>query len=238
MFLSNQVPSFSPGAVVGTLHTVSSLSEGLKLRQGALDFLELRVDAFAAADGMDLNELEQSVARLNIPLIVTVRHPLEGGAGSLKLEKRRELFGRFLPYASLIDVELRSADALRDVIAGAHTQGIAVIFSHHDFRATPSLARLRELRRKVACAGGSVFKLASMTHTARDLAVLVDFLAASRTSAPALAVMGMGAFGKISRLTLGRAGSVLNYGYLDRAQVSGQWPALLLKERLAELSEA
>jgi 3-dehydroquinate dehydratase len=47
--------------------------------------------------------------------------------------------------------------------------------------------------------------------------------------------MGMGVFGKLSRLVLGRAGSVLNYGYLDTVQVLGQWPAALLKQRLLEL---
>jgi len=45
----------------------------------------------------------------------------------------------------------------------------------------------------------------------------------------------MGTFGKLSRVTLAAAGSVLNYSYLEKAQVPGQWPAALLKERLAEL---
>ncbi len=40
-----------------------------------------------------------------------------------------------------------------------------------------------------------------------------------------LSVMGMGRFGKISRLLLAQAGSVLNYGYLDRPNASGQWEA-------------
>ena len=53
-----------------------------------------------------------------------------------------------------------------------------------------------------------------------------------------LSVMGMGRFGKISRLLLAQAGSVLNYGYLDRPNASGQWEARLLKSRLAELAEA
>ena len=232
MFFSKQARSVFPGAVVGTIHSALSLSAGLNLGKGALDFLELRVDAFAAID--ELDALETSVARLKIPLIVTVRHPREGGAGSLTLARRRELFGRFLPYASLVDVELRSAQALTDVIDRARAQEVAVILSHHDFRATPSRARLGELRRKAVRAGASIFKVAATANTPRDLATLVDFLTASK--APALAVMGMGALGKISRLTLGRAGSVLNYGYLDRAQVSGQWPAELLKQRLRELS--
>jgi 3-dehydroquinate dehydratase-1 len=235
MFFSKQVLSLIPGAVVGTVWSASSLALGLKLRNGALDFLELRVDAFAA-EGVDLDRLEQQVARLKIPLIVTVRHPLEGGAGALKIAERRALFARFLPYASLVDLELRSVEALRELMAQAHAQKVGVILSHHDFLKTPSLARLRELRRKATFAGASVFKLACTAQTARDLAVLVDFISNARPASPALAVMGMGEFGKISRLTLGRAGSVLNYGYLDQAQVPGQWPAQLLKERLAELA--
>ena len=47
--------------------------------------------------------------------------------------------------------------------------------------------------------------------------------------------MGMGRLGKISRLLLAQAGSVLNYGYLDQPNASGQWEATLLKKRLAEL---
>ena len=49
--------------------------------------------------------------------------------------------------------------------------------------------------------------------------------------------MGMGTFGKISRLLLAQAGSVLNYGYLDQPNASGQWEAVLLQKRLAELTD-
>ncbi len=45
----------------------------------------------------------------------------------------------------------------------------------------------------------------------------------------------MGPLGKVSRLLFAAAGSVLNYGYLDRPQVAGQWEATVLKQRLREL---
>ena len=120
-----------------------------------------------------------------------------------------------------------------------------MIFSHHDFRTTPSLSRLSQLARRARKAGCTVFKVATTAAHAEALTVLMRFLTetpgfaraetACPTQLPGLAVMGMGPFGKISRLTLGRAGSVLNYGYLDTIQVPGQWPAALLKERLLEL---
>ena len=226
------VTTFFAGAVVGTIHNPKALDAALKLPENAVDFLELRADAFAGAAG--LSTLGKSLPRLKAPLIVTVRHPLEGGEGRLTLAQRRSLFVQFLPFASLVDVELRSAAPLRAITDEARSQGIGVILSHHDFRKTPSLARLRALGRAAAAAGCDIFKVATVTRTARDLATLLDFLTLSRPGAPHLAVMGMGEFGKISRLALGKTGSVLNYGYLDQPQIAGQWAVALLKERLRE----
>lgn len=224
-----------PGSVVGTIHSQGSLAAALKLAKGKVDFLEVRVDAFA--ESSETARLEKALSRLKAPLIVTVRHPLEGGSGSLGAARRRELFARFLPHAALVDVELRSATALRGVIEAAQAQKTGVILSHHDFRRTSPPDRLLTLRHAAARAGADVFKLATVANTALEASRLLDFLTRRAPEFPKLAVMGMGAFGKVSRLALGKAGSVLNYGYLDKPQVSGQWPAVLLKERLRELSE-
>jgi len=220
------------GAVVGTIHNPKALAVALKLSGKAADFLEVRVDAFSGA--ASLAALEKALPRLKLPLLITVRHPLEGGGGSLTLAQRRALFARFLPYASLVDVELRSAAALKSVIAQAQSEGIGVVLSHHDFQKTPSPARLQGLRNAAARAGCDIFKVATVARSARDLVTLLDFLTARSFATLPLAVMGMGEFGKISRLALGKSGSVLNYGYLDKPQVPGQWAVALLKERLRE----
>lgn len=224
------------GNVVGTIHSPGALAAALKLRPRAVDFLELRVDAFA--DAAECARLERSLPHLRAPLLLTVRRPSEGGTGRLSLAQRRALFLRFLPHASLVDVELRCAEALDEVIAAARAQGARVILSHHDFHKTPSPERLRTLWRAARRAGADVFKVATMADKARDVSVLLDFLTARRTAPPALAVMGMGAFGKVSRLMFAQAGSVLNYGFLDRPQVPGQWPAEQLKECLAEWAQS
>ncbi len=107
-----------------------------------------------------------------------------------------------------------------------------MILSHHDFRLTPPLERMLELAAQAAGAGASICKLAATAHTPEDVATLIEFLASPLPAGLSLAVMGMGAQGKASRLQLGRHGSVLNYGYLDEPQVSGQWPAIELKQKL------
>jgi 3-dehydroquinate dehydratase-1 len=215
--------------VVGTVHSPGSLAAARRIAAPAVDLLELRVDAFAN----DPRSLLSAAPRLKLPLIVTVRHPAEGGAHALSLSRRRALYLEFLPYARFIDVELRSAPALADVIADAHRRGVHVILSSHDFRRTPTTAALQRRARQAQRMGADVFKVATFTHTASDLSRLVA-LFAKKPTAP-LSVMGMGAFGKVSRLLFARLGSLLNYGYLHRPNANGQWEARELKQRLREL---
>jgi 3-dehydroquinate dehydratase-1 len=193
-----------------------------------VDLFELRVDHFS---GEPLRLL-QAAPRLGAPLIVTVRHPAEGGVGNLSIAQRRELYAQFLPVAKYVDVELRSVRQLAAPIAEARARGVKLIVSAHFFKSTPSLNRLEALRDRAFGAGADVFKVATLTRTLPEVLTLASLLV--RSPRLPLSVMGMGKFGKLSRLLLASAGSVLNYGYLDAVQVPGQWPAPLLKERLSE----
>ena len=218
--------------VVGAVHSPGALRRALRIRPGELDFLEIRVDAFAP----DPAPLLRALPRLRAPLIVTVRHPAEGGAHRLGLAQRRELFARFLPFAALIDVELRSVKALASTIADARTRGIRVIVSDHHFKTTPPAVRLQQTIRRAHAAGADICKIAALAETPAALARLLALFAQPQPLP--LSIMGMGRFGKISRLLLAQAGSVLNYGYLDQPNASGQWEAVLLQKRLAEITAA
>lgn len=218
--------------VVAAVHSAGALRSALKVRPGQVDFLEVRVDNFAA----DLGALLPAVPRLKVPLLVTVRHPAEGGANNLGFPKRRELFTQFLPQATLIDVELRSFQKLAGTIAEARRAGVKVIASVHHFHSTPSTASIYRAIRQAQAAGADICKVAALADTPAALGQLLAVF--SKKLPLPVSVMGMGRFGKISRLLLAQAGSVLNYGYLDRPNASGQWEARTLKSRLAELIEA
>ena len=192
---------------------------------------EVRVDHFAA----DPAALHRAIGKLHAPLIITVRHPDEGGAPGLGVRKRRALYAEFLPHATLVDLDLRSARPLRDVLEAALERGKKLIISWHRFETTPSLAELTRRRVAARQAGADIFKIATHLRSTADFATLLTFVARFRGLRPAVSAMGMGDLGKTSRLALARGGSVLNYGYLGEAQVSGQWPAALFRERLAEL---
>ncbi len=217
--------------VVGAVHSPGALRRALRIRPGEVGLLEIRVDAFAP----DLAPLLRALPRLRVPLLITVRHPAEGGAHRLSLARRRALFAQFLPFAQFIDVELRSVNALAAVIADARVHRVRVIVSDHHFKTMPPAARLRQTIRRAHAAGADICKIAALAGTPAAVAQLLA-LFTTRQPLP-LSVMGMGRFGKISRLVLAQAGSVLNYGYLGQPNASGQWEAVLLQKRLAELAE-
>ena len=213
--------------VVGTVHSPGSLRHALRLESGDVDLLELRVDHFA--DGW--RKLLQSVDRLKFPFILTVRHPQEGGAASLSFRQRQELFRAFLPHAAFVDLELRSVHKFRELIEAAQQGGVRVIISDHHFKRLPREVVLGARAIAARQAGADIVKVAGVVNTPGEVARLLTLLPGDGRP---MSVMGMGPLGKASRLLLACAGSVLNYGYLDRPQVSGQWPAVVLKERLRE----
>ena len=215
---------------MGTIHSAAALKEAVRLRKGEVDLLELRLDHFVT----DLKPLIRVLPKLAIPLIVTVRHPREGGVNRLSSKQRLSLYRQFLPFAAMIDVELRSAASLEPLLEEAHNAGVLRILSWHDFRSTPSLPVLRSRWPAAAEFQPEVIKFATVTEKPTQLATLIAFLA-GRPAQPLASVMGMRTFGKVSRLALAAAGSHLNYGYLGELQVPGQWPAKALKRLLAEV---
>ena len=215
-------------SVVATAHTAGGLRQAASLRPAdGVDFVEIRLDCLNGSN----DRLRQSIEKIKLPIILTARHPREGGAGALDSRRREELLTDFLPLASLVDIELRSVRSLCSVVTEANRRRIGVIVSLHDFSGTPSPARLHAKVHEASKAGASIIKIATFLRGPRDLASLL--LLQSRSNR--LATMGMGSLGKVSRLALPLAGARLVYGYLDRPQVEGQWPAPKLAARIAEL---
>jgi 3-dehydroquinate dehydratase len=69
--------------------------------------------------------------------------------------------------------------------------------------------------------GADIFKVATRTDTATQLARLLEFIA-NKDVDLALSVMGIGKLGRKSRRELMRCGSVLTYAHIGRARLAGQ----------------
>lgn len=216
-------------AVVGTVHSPRGLETAAGLRPSdGLGFVEVRADVFAGGTG----ELAEAMSAIRLPVLLTVRHPTEGGEGRLTVARRRALFEALLGPADAVDLELRSLPVMEGVLREVRKRGLLTIVSSHNFRRTPSLRELREVVRRGFAGGADVVKIATWLRGPHDLAVLLQLQ--SSTEQP-LATMGMGPLGKVSRLALAAAGSRLNYGYLDKPRVEGQWPAAQLASLLKEV---
>ena len=140
---------------------------------------------------------------------MTARHPSEGGVhqGFLDPGTRIDRIARFLPLASLIDVELSTLGDMESIRTAAADREIAVIGSFHDFESMPPLD---ELESKVALAaetGVDVVKIAVRIETLSELFTLARLVESTAESGQRISAMGMGRLGKLSRLVLAGAGS-------------------------------
>jgi 3-dehydroquinate dehydratase-1 len=192
-------------------------------RELPLDLLEVRLDAF---------EVAPDLRGFAMPILATVRSPKEGGRNGLNARERSSRYLAVLGQCSAIDVELSSRRELGAVLGEAGSKGVKLVLSFHDFEGSPSLTALRTMQRRALAAGADVFKVAVTPRTPGELAALLSLLDAAPLPT---AVMGMGPLGKVSRLAAAACGSVLNYGWVERPNVAGQWSATELRSRLDEL---
>jgi 3-dehydroquinate dehydratase-1 len=203
--------------IVGVIASRDDLEQALRMRRPP-DLFELRLDRLARVVG----RVETKLPKLRAPLIITARHPNEGGSGRLSLRQRRALLSRFLTHADYLDVELRSARALRALLAIAKTKNVRQIISFHDFKSTPSARLLVAKAHNAKALRADIFKVATRTDTPMELGRLLEFIAKNSVNVR-LAVMGIGKLGAISRVLLARAGSVLIYASLGPAtDIEGQ----------------
>jgi 3-dehydroquinate dehydratase-1 len=207
--------------VVGVIHTAGGFVDA---GNPSLDAVEVRVDALPKLPSL------QQVEALSVPAILTVRRLDEGGARPISDEERLDHYLALLPAAAAVDIEMRSTKRFGNLLEIVRSRKKTLIVSFHDFEATPSLARLRNIGARARGAGADIVKIAARTETPAEVARLLVLL--DEATEP-FAVMGMGALGRASRLLFAKAGSVLNYGWLDKPQVPGQWSAKEFLELLA-----
>lgn len=204
------------GRLVGVIADRASLQRALRLRRPP-DLFELRLDSL----GDCLAEIERALPRLRAPLIITARHPDEGGAHALSAASRGELLARFLDRARYLDVELRSLRDFPALLAAARRRKVGLIISVHDFADTPQPAVLREKLQRAAKLRPAIFKIATRMDSPVQLERLLTFFRENSGPIP-LAAMGMGELGLASRRQLLRMGSALNYAALGPANAPGQ----------------
>ena len=209
--------------VAGVIASPADLDRAMRMRRPP-DLFELRLDCLAGV----VDQLEKKISRLRTPVIITARHPKEGGLNKLSLSRRRALLSRFLDHARYVDVELRSANALRSLLDLARKKKVRRIISLHDLKSTPHPRILARKARAAKLYGANIFKVATRTDTPDQLARLIDFMTINDIDI-AVSAMGIGKLGAASRILLACCGSALNYVALGPSQIEGQLSIDLLR---------
>ncbi len=201
--------------------------------QAPCDILEFRLD--------NLLSVEQSavaaLARSPRPVLLTMRRADEGGAGDHSDGARRALYERHLGGATLVDTEIASLESpdFADFPATVRGAGKMLVASFHDFSGFPGRDLIADRIARAYSLGSDIAKIAVVIASMKELFELVELVEYHRGKGRHLSAMGMGPLGKLSRLVLAKAGSCLNYGYLNTPNAPGQWPAARLKALLEEI---
>ena len=178
------------------------------------DILELRIDLLDS----DAHLALQDIKKTGLPVIITNRMKQEGGAWKGSEEERIRMLISLLPEADAVDIELCAKD--RDaVVKKARDAGKTVIISTHDFQKTPGNDVMKGIFCDSFAAGADIAKLAVMPNSLSDVLRLLDVTLHAKA---AVCTVAMGEKGKYSRVVAPFYGSVMTYGYVEKATAPGQ----------------
>ena len=214
------------------------------LATAGADLIEWRVDHFTQV--RDAEQVQQALAEIrallaDIPLLFTFRSKREGGETEISdeayfaLNRQAAVSG----LVDLIDIELFNDEAqIRAVIDAAHTAGVKVIMSNHDFHKTPAQEDIIYRLRRMQDLGADLPKIAVMPQSPQDVLTLLSAtLTMKEKYAPRpIITMSMAKMGGVSRVTGRLFGSAMTFGTVGQASAPGQIAITQLREMMDILS--
>ncbi len=180
------------------------------------DLIELRVDLFEDIENIE-NIFKKAKEKFNLPLLATIRNPLEGGKREFKY--REEIFKKVLPYSDFVDLEILSEDtvSIKQLVKEQHK---ILIASYHRFDVTPSIDELEDVFKNGQRLEADIVKIATMVHNSSDLETLLLFTLKHKRDN--IVVIGMGEKGVPSRIINPIFGSLITYAALRESSAPGQ----------------
>ncbi|MBM7871334.1 3-dehydroquinate dehydratase-1 [Clostridium pascui] len=206
------------------------IEQALSFANIHVDVAEWRVDWFN--DVFEIEKVKDVLKDLvtalnNIPLIFTFRTSKEGGEKAIdfktydKLNKAVAATG----LVDMVDVEAFTGDEIvKDIIKSAHSSGVKVIASNHDFGKTPSKDDIIYRLRKMQDLGADIPKIAVMPKSKLDVLELLEatVIMSEKYADRPIITMSMSGMGVISRLSGEVFGSALTFGAAKKASAPGQ----------------
>lgn len=194
------------------------------------DILEWRIDHFDDVKNIDsILEAARQLRSIipNKPILFTFRTAKEGGEKEISTKDYLSLNQTMIDsgQVDMIDLELFTGDQqVSAIIEHAHSKGVKVIMSNHDFHKTPAKEEIVQRLRKMQDLGADIPKIALMPQNKSDV---VTLLAATlemheKYADRPIITMSMSTLGIISRLSGEVFGSAATFGALKKASAPGQ----------------
>ena len=219
------------------------LREARRLSALKADCIEWRADWFS--DALDAAARKRVLSGLRAALgekllLVTFRTKAEGGEQALSHPEYLAFLRLILDTdcADLLDIEFFTAGAdLPKLVEQAHSAGVAVVCSSHDFAKTPPRAELVCRMVQMQQAGADLPKLAVMPRCRSDVLELLAATAEMADLHPETPVitMSMGSLGAVSRLAGETFGSAMTFANPGQASAPGQVSLDIVNEVLNAL---
>lgn len=211
-----------------------------------LDVVEWRVDFFEHVE--DLEKVKDALGELrrylpDTPILFTFRSKKEGGEKEVTTEYYFELNEGIATtgQVDLIDIELFNEESrVRQCIEVAHTHGVFVVISNHDFFKTPEKEEIVSRLRKAQELGGDLPKIAVMPTSTSDVLTLLEATVtmSEQFADRPIITMSMGGRGVVSRLAGEVFGSALTFGAAKKASAPGQVAVTELRNVLTLLNKS
>lgn len=206
------------------------ISEAKTFDSIPVDVVEWRVDWFEGV--FDIEQVKEVLAELraalkDTPILFTFRTSKEGGEKAIEPRQYAELNKAVAATGNvdLVDVEVFTGDDIvKEIIEGAHSCGVKVVASNHDFDKTPDKVDIVGRLRKMQELGADIPKIAVMPQNKEDVLTLLmatEEMTRKYADRPII-TMSMAGTGVISRLCGEVFGSALTFGAAKKASAPGQ----------------
>ena len=209
------------------------LSAAETVKASAADMVEWRADWFEGV--FVLGRTQRMLKRLrdtlgDLPLLFTFRTSKEGGEKEIESPAYVRLNSRVAQtgLADLIDVEAYTGGgAAEEIIEAAHSAGVMIVASNHDFHKTPSQGEIVSRLIKMQELDADIAKIAVMPQSRKDVLTLLsatEEMTSEYAQIPVI-TMSMGREGVISRICGEMFGSAVTFGFVGRGSAPGQLKA-------------
>ncbi|MGN0394610.1 MAG: type I 3-dehydroquinate dehydratase [Coprococcus sp.] len=204
------------------------------------DIVEFRADCYEKCFDYDalmttLKKIHEKLEKY--PIIFTFRTKSEGGEKEAAMSQYEELLIKAIDsgYIDLVDVEYFSgADIVERVIDEAHSKGVYVVVSNHDFKTTIPMEQIVDRYRKIIDAGADIAKIAMMPENGSQV---VDMMQAAKElqesgNETPLIVISMGQLGVETRTTGEMYGNCVSFATAGIPSAPGQIDVEALRSQL------